>query len=366
MTFDPNKLANKYIRDVKPFQPGKPISEVTRETGISHVIKLASNENPLGPSPKALAAISQALANCHRYPDSNAYDLKQALSAYLNVACEQIILGNGSDEIFVMTTRAFLNEGEEVIFSEYGFAAYPAVTQSGRGIAVTVPTVDFNYDLPGILKAITKRTKLIFIANPENPLGTYCNSEAMQSFLAHVPSRVLVILDQAYCEFIDKPDYPLALDWLAHYPNLIITRTFSKIYGLAGIRVGYGVCHPAVCSYLNRVRLPFHVNALAQVGAIAALEDREHLEKTLKNNQQGKIQLEHGLTQLGLRFIPSVTNFILFDTGGDAKIVFQALLNRGIITRPVPMPGLSRYLRVSIGLPHENQQFLETLAAIFG
>jgi histidinol-phosphate aminotransferase len=358
-------LAPSYIRAIAPYQGGRPISEIAREFGINEadIVKLASNENPLGISPKAQAAIDDALLDIARYPDGNSFSLREAVSKKFGVTQKQIVFGNGSNDILELSARAFLQVGDEVIYSQHAFAVYALVTQAVGATGVVVPAKEFAHDLDGFLKAITPKTRLIFIANPNNPTGTLIKKSVLRTFLQQVPSNVLVVLDEAYDEYLSAENKSEAIAWLAEFDNLIISRTFSKAYGLAGLRVGFGLMHVDVADILNRVRQPFNVNSLAQVAAEASLADDDFVAKSYAANQAGMLQLTQGLDQLGLRYINSYANFISFKVN-NAAVVNQQLLQRGIIVRPIANYELPDYLRVSIGLFSENQRFLEVLATI--
>jgi histidinol-phosphate aminotransferase len=355
------QLANLGVQKLVPYQAGKPVSELQRELGLTKIIKLASNENPLGPSPKVLAAIQKELSELSRYPDGNAFDLKAALSKKYSVAQEQITLGNGSNEILELLARAFLNTEAEVIFSQHAFAVYPIVTQAVGAVAKVVPAINYGYDLKAMLAAITDKTRLIFIANPNNPTGTYLTEVALADFLSKVPENVICVLDEAYFEYVAKADYPNSVSWLKQYPNLVITRTFSKAYGLAGLRVGYSLSSAEMADILNRVRQPFNNNALALVAAEVALNDAEYLTTTIALNDAGIAQLKTAFSELGLSWIDSVGNFITVDLGRDAASINTALLAKGVIVRPVANYEMPNHLRISIGTEAENAFFIKAL-----
>ena len=347
------------ILGLNPYQGGKPIEELERELGIKNITKLASNENPLGISKKVSDAIKDSLPNINRYPDGNAFELKKAISNKLNIKPEQISLGNGSNELLELIARVFVSESsDEVIFSEFAFVVYPLVTQALGATAKVSPAKNFGHDLNAMLTLIGSNTKLIFVANPNNPTGTLLSNEEIYSFLHQVPNHIPVVLDQAYFEYIDKEDH--AISWLQEFDNLIITRTFSKAYGLAGLRVGYSICSSSISDYINRVREPFNVNHTAQIAAIAALADDEYLKESVKVNSDGYKQLKIGFNQLELEYIPSSANFIAvrFD---DAMQIYNNLLNEGVIVRPVEMKD---YLRISIGTKQENEHLLRALTKI--
>jgi len=358
------QLATAGVQTLVPYQAGKPISELERELGLTHIIKLASNENPLGPSEKVTQAIKDNIAELSRYPDGNGFALKAALAEKYAVASEQITLGNGSNEILELLARTFLTPEHEVIFSQHAFAVYPIVTQSVGAIAKVIPAVDYGHDLTAMLAAITDKTRLIFIANPNNPTGTYLTADALNSFLAAVPEQCVCVLDEAYYEYVAEADYPDSVAWLEQYPNLIFTRTFSKAYGLAGLRIGYGLSSPAMADLLNRVRQPFNNNALALVAAEAALNDSDYLQATIALNKTGMQQLITSFDEMGLAWIPSVGNFIAVDLKREAASINTALLHKGVIVRPVANYELPNHLRISIGTEVENNLFIEALKAV--
>jgi histidinol-phosphate aminotransferase len=351
------------VRGLQPYVPGKPVEELERELGVTNAIKLASNENPLGPSPKALAAAQAALSDIARYPDGGGFALKRALAARLRVDAGQITLGNGSSDVIEFAARIFLAPGDEAVYSQHAFAMYPIITQAIGARGVQVPARDWGHDLEAMARALTARTKLVFITNPNNPTGTWLGREALRGFLERVPARVMVVLDEAYCEYVHEPDYPDGIGWLADFPNLIVARTFSKVYGLAGLRVGYGVSSAAVADLLNRVRPPFNVNSPAMAAAVAALDDAEHLKKTQQTNADGMRQLTQGFRALGMPYIPSVGNFVCVEVGEAAR-VNERLLRAGVIVRPVANYGMPHHLRVTVGLPEENERFLRALTTV--
>ena len=347
------------ILSLSPYQGGKPISELQRELGLDHVVKLASNENPLGPGPKALEAIQKASSEISRYPDGNGFELKRAIAEHLSVLADGITLGNGSNDILELVARAYVCQAEdEVVFSQYAFVVYPLVTQALGATAVVTPANDFGHDLDAMLASITDNTKLIFVANPNNPTGTLLSDDVIYAFLSKVPSSVIVVLDQAYIEYLDATD--LSIGWLNEFDNLIITRTFSKAYGLAGLRVGYSISNPEIADYLNRIRQPFNVNHIAQSAATAAIFDEAFLVRSVIANKNGLLQLSQGFKRLGLSYIPSHANFIAVKVT-DAGVIYQKLLEKGFIVRPVEMQG---YLRVSVGTRNENETFLDALKSV--
>ena len=360
-----SELAPDYIRAIAPYQGGKPISELAREMGLNEadIVKLASNENPLGISPKAQMAIEDAIYDIARYPDGNSFALRQVVAQKFNVAHNQIVFGNGSNDILELAARAFLHAGCEAIYSQHAFAVYPLVTQAVGATGVVVPAKDYAYDLEAFLKAITPKTRLIFIANPNNPTGTLIGKNVLKAFLQQVPKNVLVVLDEAYDEYLSASHKSEAISWLTEFDNLIISRTFSKAYGLAGLRIGFGLMHANVADMLNRVRQPFNVNNVAQAAAVASLADDDFVERSYALNQAGMTQIAQGLTALGLSFIPSFANFISFKID-NAALVNQQLLKNGVIVRPIANYEMPDYLRVSIGLFSENARFLDVLAQI--
>jgi len=354
-----------HIRAIAPYQPGKPISELAREMGLeeTQIVKLASNENPLGMSPLAGQAMNRELEALALYPDGNGFGLKSALSAKLGVGLDQIVLGNGSNDVLDMVARVFLTQGISAVFAQHAFAVYPLATLAAGATGIEVPARNFGHDLAAMQAAIRADTRVVFIANPNNPTGTLLAAEALHAFLKGVPEHVAVVLDEAYGEYLEADEQAPSVTWLAEFPNLIVTRTFSKAYGLAGLRVGYALARPEVADLLNRVRQPFNVNSLALAAAAAALADAEFLARSKAVNDAGMAQLTAGFTRLGLEWIPSRGNFVSVKVG-DAMAVFQALLQRGVIVRPVANYGMHDFLRVSIGLPAQNERFLEALAEI--
>jgi histidinol-phosphate aminotransferase len=360
------RLAAPGVRTLTPYRPGKPIAELERELGIAGAVKLASNENPLGPSPRALEAARAALADMTRYPDGNGFALKRALAERLAVAPEQITLGNGSNDVLELVARAFVTPSDEVVYSEYAFAVYPIVTRAVGAESVVVPARDWGHDLEAMAAAVGPRTRVVFLANPNNPTGTWNDAASLERFLAAVPPQVIVVVDQAYVEYVDHPDFPDCIPWVARYPNLLVARTFSKAYGLAGLRVGYGVSTPEVADLLNRVRQPFNVNSVALAAAEAALGDEAYLARGIALNRAGLAELTAACDRLGLGYIPSVGNFLTIDMGRPAGPVFGALLREGVIVRPVDSYGMPRHLRVTVGLESENRRFVEALGKVLG
>lgn len=355
-------LAAPALGELRPYLPGKPISELERERGLTGIIKLASNESPLGPSPRVAEAIAAALPEVGRYPDGSGFALRRALAARHRVDLEAITLGNGSNDVLEMVARVFLYPGVDAVFSEHAFAVYPLATQAVGATARVAPARTFGHSLEALRERVTERTRVVFIANPNNPTGTWLRAGELWVFLASLPDTLMVVVDEAYTEYVDDPEYPDASRWVHEFPNLIVTRTFSKAYGLAGLRIGYGISHPQVAELLNRVRQPFNVNSLAQVAALAALDDQLHLQRVLELNRAGMKQLTTGLSSLGLEYIPSASNFVTVNLARGADRVYESLLLKGCIARPLANYGLPNHLRVSIGLPEENARILNALA----
>jgi histidinol-phosphate aminotransferase len=356
---------NSALKDLPIYQPGRPIEDVARELGLpaKDIIKLASNENPLGPSPAALAAMQHTLANINLYPDGNAFYLKQKLADRLGMSTANLILGNGSNEIIEFVGHALLAPGAEAIVSQYCFAVYPLVTKLFNATLVTVPAQHYGHDLRGMLKAVTSRTRVIFIANPNNPTGTVVAPEELAKFVEQVPPHVLLVLDEAYIEFLQGAGDFLPMIRSGGKPNLLLMRTFSKIFGLAGLRLGYGIAEPQLVAALEKVRQPFNINSIAQAGALAALEDAEHMRKTRENNALGLRFLSEGFARLGLEYVPSAANFILVRVG-DGQRVFDQLQKRGVIVRPMGAYELPEWIRITVGTPSQNQRCLDALEQI--
>ncbi|HEC73267.1 MAG TPA: histidinol-phosphate transaminase [Methylophaga aminisulfidivorans] len=352
------------VANLKPYIPGMPVEELQRKYGVRNIVKLASNENPLGPPKAAIAAVALAAKEMARYPDGNGFSLKTALATKHQIAAEQITLGNGSNDILEIVARTFAEKGDEIIFSEHAFAIYGLVTQAIGATPIVTPAVNYGHDLTAMLKAITAKTKIIYIANPNNPTGTWLDPEDIKLFLEKVPEKVIVVLDEAYVEYLHTEEN--SIPWLQHFQNLIITRTFSKAFGLAGLRVGYSVSDPEVADLMNRVRQPFNVSHLALTAAVAALGDEAYLQQTREVNEAGMKQLIAGYEKMGLQYIPSKANFITVNVHTNALEVYDELLYEGVIVRPVANYGLPQHLRVSIGLAEENQQFLDALSGILG
>jgi histidinol-phosphate aminotransferase len=360
---DIRDLAPPYVRSIAPYQPGKPVSELAREMGFDErrIIKLASNENPLGLSPLARGAIERSLDELARYPDGNGFELKRALARRYGVGEERMVLGNGSNDVLELAARAFLAPGLEAIYSEHAFAVYPLVVQAVGARRKEVAARRFGHDLEAMLGTVTPQTRMVFIANPNNPTGTLVPPPSLEGFVAALPPHVVVVVDEAYREYLPEEMRADSLSWLERFPNLIVTRTFSKIYGLAGLRVGYAFAHPAVADVMNRLRQPFNVNSLSLAAATAALGDDEFVRRSYEVNRSGMEQVTRGLARLGLEYIPSFGNFVSF-RAGNAADVYQRLLRLGIIVRPIASYGLPEHLRVTIGTASENARFLECLA----
>ena len=358
------KLAQPGITELSPYQPGKPVEELERELGIADIIKLASNENPLGPSPVVTKGISGHMAELARYPDGSAYQLKDKLKGKLGIDPAMVTVGNGSNDVLELVARVFLGPGLESIVSEHSFVVYPLVTKSLGAELTVIPAIDFGQDLEATLLAISDRTRIVFIANPNNPTGTWVNRQSLLRFLDAVPEEVLVVLDEAYAEYVAEPDYPNGLELVSDYPNLIVTRTFSKAYGLAGLRIGYSVCHPDIADLMNRVRQPFNVNAMSLAASLVALDDEAHLQESIRVNNEGMKTLTTACDQLGLGYIPSVGNFLTIDFGCGAMPIYDGLLRAGVIVRPIGVYGLPNHLRVTIGLPEENARFIDSLQKV--
>jgi histidinol-phosphate aminotransferase len=354
-------LANEHILGIDPYQPGKPIEELERELGIQWAIKLASNENPLAPSDRVQKAVAAALPNLNRYPDGSGFYLRRALARRHTVTPEHVLLGNGSNELIELIVRGFLRAGEEAIIPHPSFVVYPMIVQAAGGIRVVVTLRDHRIDLEGMARAITPLTKLVFIANPNNPTGTIVTAAEVAEFMARVPDTVIVVFDEAYIEFAMGPDFPDSLAYMRGGRKVFVLRTFSKAASLAGLRVGYGVAHPDAVSLLNRIRQPFNVNALAQVAALAALEDEGHILECVRMNEAGRHFLADEFNALGLTHVPSRANFIFVDVGRSAQEIYQRLLREGVIVRPMTSFGLATALRITVGTPEENRRLVKAL-----
>jgi len=353
----------EYIRSLIPYEPGKPIEEVEREYGIEDSIKLASNENPLGPSPKALKALSERIGQLHLYPDGDCYYLKRALAAKLGVAEERLVFGNGSNEIIELAVRTFMRPGDEAVMAHRGFVVYRLIVQANGGTCKIVPLKDFTHDLEAMAEAVTVRTRIIFLANPNNPTGTIYGKREWEKFLGRIGPDVLVIADEAYFEYVADPDYPNSLAYQENGKTILTLRTFSKLYGLAGLRIGYGVGPKDLVGWMHRVRQPFNVNAAAQWAARAALDDSQHVKYTLDVNREGMDYLKREIEKLGLEQVPSHANFILLRVG-DGAAIFKRFLQRGVIVRPMGVYDLPDYIRVTVGTMKENSRFINELRAI--
>jgi histidinol-phosphate aminotransferase len=358
------QVANKYILDIKPYIPGKPIEDVKRELGLKSVIKLASNENPYPPSRKVLAAIQKAAVSVNRYPDGGCFVLRKALAKCLKVSEDQLIFGNGSDEVIVLAVKAFVSEGDEVIIAQPSFLIYDIASRLAGAKIHAVPLQNFRYDLEGMKAKLSKRTKIVFIGNPDNPAGTYVTQAQLEDFIKAASKETLISIDEAYFEYVQAKDYPDSLALVKKYPNVIVTRTFSKMYGLAGLRVGYGIARPEMIDILNRLREPFNVNSIAQVAAVAALSDQAYYKKIAKETKIQRQFLYRSLTGMNILYSESFTNFILINVGGDSGPVAQALLKKGVIIRDMNAWGLKGYIRVSIGNTAENKRFINTLKTV--
>jgi histidinol-phosphate aminotransferase len=361
-----SELAPAYIRAIAPYQPGKPISELERELGITGIVKLASNENPLGASPKAINAAHAALDEINLYPDGNSFALKDALVKHYGVDHDRVVLGNGSNDLLELSARAFLTVGDKVVYSDHSFAVYALASQAVGAVGVSAAAKDFGHDLDAMLKAaVEQRAKMIFIANPNNPTGTFVSGEALKGFLRKLPPSILVVLDEAYNEYLPVECRYDSVKWLREFPNLIISRTFSKAYGLASLRVGYALGDAQVMDMLNRVRQPFNVNSVAQAAAVAALRDTDFVRQSFELNLRGMKRIVEGLGRLGLQHIPSFGNFVSFKIENAGRI-YRRLLELGVIVRPIANYEMPDYLRVSIGLESENEKFLSALRQALG
>jgi histidinol-phosphate aminotransferase len=366
--FDIEKLAPANVRAIAPYVPGKPIAETARELGIpeAEILKMASNENPLGASPKALAAIRGALGELHYYPDGSGFELKRLLSRKLGVTPENIVLGNGSNDVLELAGRAFLRPGDGAVYSQHAFMVYPLVIQAIGAKGVEVPAKEFATDLDALARAITADCRMVFVANPNNPTGTFNPWPDVERFVEGVRGDVLVVLDEAYGEYLPDDLKSPAQGWLARFPNLVVSRTLSKAFGLAGLRVGYGLADPRVAEVMNRVRQPFNVNHLALVAACAALDDEEFIHRSREVNAAGLAQLGAGFERLGLEYIPSFGNFITVRVGAEAGRIYKEMLAEGVIVRPIAGYGMPEHLRVTVGLPEHNARFLAALERALG
>jgi histidinol-phosphate aminotransferase len=366
---NPGDLAVEWVRTLAPYVPGKPIEELQRELGLTDIIKLASNENPFGPSPRALAAMQKALTETWLYPDGSGHELKQKLAAKLRVNTSQITLGNGSNDLLVLLAEAFLKPGLEAVYSQYAFAVYPIAIQATGATGVVVPAnppdspMPLGHDLDAMARAITANTRVVFVANPNNPTGTWVPAAQLKAFIARVPRHALVALDEAYFEYSGGLDLQNGVDWLAEFPNLVVFRTFSKAYGLAGVRVGYAISHPGVADMLNRVRQAFNVSVVGLAGASAALDDPDHVSAAVEVAVAERVRVARRLAALGTTVLPSAGNFLMLHAGPDARARYDALLRKGVIVRPVGNYQLPEHLRVTLGTVEQNDRFLSAWEA---
>ena len=357
-------IANDHILGIAPYEPGKPIEELEREFGLTDVIKLASNENPLPPSERVLKAIADALPHLNRYPDGSAHYLRIALARRHGLNPDQLIMGNGSNELIELIVRAFLRPGEEAVIPHPSFVVYPMIVQAAGGIRVVVTLKDHRLDLEAMARAITPMTKLVFVANPNNPTATVVTAEEVTTFMARVPDKVIVVFDEAYFEFAQGPDFPDSLGFMKHGRKVVVLRTFSKAASLAGLRVGYAIADPDCVSLLNRIRQPFNINSLAQVAALAALEDDSHILECLRMNEAGRHFLCEEFIAMGVKYVPSRANFILVDVARSGTDIFQRLLKEGVIVRPMASFGMETALRITIGTPEENRRLVKALKKV--
>src|SRR5262245_10276469 len=359
-------LANEHILGIAPYEPGKPIEELERELGVADAIKLASNENPLPPSERVRKAVAAALLQLNRYPDGGGFYLRQAVAKRHGVTAEQIVLGNGSNELIELLVRTFLQPGEEAIVPHPSFVVYPMIVQAAGGIRVMVMLRDHRLDLEAMARAITPMTKLVFVANPNNPTATIVTAEEVEHFMARVPERTIVVFDEAYMEFALGPDFPEALAYVKQGRKVVVLRTFSKAASLAGLRVGYGVADADAIALMNRIRQPFNVNSLAQVAALAALDDDSHVLECVRMIEAGRHFLYEEFKALGLRYVPSRANFVLVDVGRSATDIYQRLLKEGVIVRPMTSFGMETALRITVGTPEENRRLVKALHTVLG
>lgn len=359
------ELGKKHIKETKPYQAGKPIEEVERELGLSNIIKLASNENPLGPSPKAIDAAEMALRDVHLYPDALYFRLREKLSQYTGVDLMNITVGNGSENCLECLIKAYIDEGSNVVLDQYAFATIRILAKAYGAEEILIPSKNFRHDVKEMVKAVNEKTKIIFVVNPNNPTGTYITEEELIYLLDNVPKDIIVVVDEAYYEYLDKPDYPNTVKLLEKYENLVISRTFSKVFGIAGLRLGYLLSSFPVSELLHRSRMPFNVNNCAVAAGIASLEDEEFLAKTRKVNADGLVQVAKGLTELGIEYTPSVGNFIMVDMKTNALEIYNKILNKGVIVRPLVPYGLPNHLRITIGTYDQNVRLLQVLKEVY-
>lgn len=359
------KLVRRNVLDFQPYLPGKPIEEVKRELGLTRVDKLASNENPLGPSPRAVKAMRKFLPQVNLYPDGSGFYLKKILATRLKVKPENIILGSGTDEIIEIIGKTFLNPIDEIIVSEHAFIRYEMAGELMGCQVKKVPMKNFTHDLEAMKKAITRKTKIVFIANPNNPTGTYVTKKEVEKFMQGLPEHIMVVFDEAYREYVTRKDYPETISYVKQGRMVIVLRTFSKIYGLAGLRIGYGIGESGLIGFMERIRPPFNTNSLAQIAALASLSDETHLRRSRKLVTNERKYLEKSLEKMGIEFIPSVANHILLKVG-NGQNVFERLLKKGIIVRPMAEYELPEFIRVTVGLPEQNRRFINALKEVIG
>jgi histidinol-phosphate aminotransferase len=357
-------LASPGIKELQPYQPGKPVEELERELGLTNIIKLASNENPLGAGASVYTRLQSSLPGVSRYPDGSAYLLKNRLSDFLGVAAGRITIGNGSNDVLELLVRVFLSSKNESIVSQHSFIVYPTMTKATGAAVKVIPARNYGHDLQATFESISSKTRMVFIANPNNPTGTWVNKGELTAFLDAVREDVLVVLDEAYYEYVQETEYPDGISLTEKYSNLVVTRTFSKAYGLAALRIGYAVSHPDIADLMNRVRQPFNVNAMSMVAALAALDDQEHVRQSVELNTRGLHYLERECDRLGLAYIPTVANFLTIDFAREAMPVYEALLREGVIVRPIGVYELPNHLRVTVGTQVENQRFIEALEKV--
>ncbi len=364
MTTNFLEMTTPEIRGLHPYQPGKPVEELQRELGLTDIIKLASNENPLGCSPRVTEALTEEFKELARYPDGSAYVIKEKLSGFLGVKPENLTIGNGSNDVLELLARVYLRPGFEAICSQHSFVVYPLATRVTGAELVEVPAKNYAQDMAATLAAVTAKTRIVFIANPNNPTGTWVSKQALEDFLSNLREDVIVVLDEAYFDYVEEADYPNGIEFFKRYPNVVVTRTFSKAYGLAALRMGFAVSHPDIADLMNRVRQPFNVNSLSLAAAEVALEDQEFVKKAVDLNKEGLAFLTNACDQMGLEYIPSVGNFICIDFGRDAAPIYHALLHQGVIVRPVAGYQMPNHLRVTVGLPEENARFIDALRLV--
>ena len=355
-----------HIEALKPYIPGKPIEQVKRELGLTDVIKLASNENPLGPSPAAVEAMRSSATSVALYPEGDAPALREAVAAHLGVPGDHLVFGNGSDEVLHLLAMTYLRPGDHTVQGDPSFAMYEIYTQQSNATPIKVPLTDYTHNLSAMLDALTPQTRMVFIANPNNPTGTLVRQRDVENFLDRVPENVLVVMDEAYDEYVDDPEKPKTLPYVLEGRNVVVLRTFSKAYGLAGLRVGYGIARPEIAALLNKVRSPFNVNLIAQHAAAVAIGDQEHIRKAVELNAKGREYLYDAFTKMGLEYVPTQANFILVDISGDSRQVFADLQAKGVIIRPGAGLGLPRHIRVTIGTQSQNERFVKAFGEVLG